>query len=632
MKSFNRIAVYCAAAILVTAGIAFAQDKSETFTISGNVGIAGVVMQGLPGHVITDHSGRYSAIVEYGWTGTVIPIREGYRFRPAEITYSDIAADFPGDYSAEVVTYIISGNVGIEGVTMHGLPGDTVSDSEGIYQATVKYGWSGNVTPVKEGYEFEPPERMYSAVDRDMTSQSYSAKPLKFTIYGTTNIRGVVMQGLPGTPITNTEGHYEAKVPYGFSGLVVPKKEGYEFAPANREYFAINENIDRQDYFAEPLMLTISDIVMENGEPIPGVLVTASSGESCITDASGRYTLLMPYGWTGEISLSKEGFDFNPPSKPFANVQTNIIDGISESSGRGRVSDGYYAYRYGRTGARSASRMTGAGDRRVLIVPAVDLEPEDLAGTVEDMYVMSHILDERFKEPRMIMGVFRDFGDFFGRDNRETEAVYMQGYGVVFIMEVDYTFTDARQSQQQADDKTAEGVDPTWQQARERIFTPGAGRSMNSDVYTGEYDGQMVDELKTELIRTLKHAANIRNLESGEWVILSVTGKSRQNGGVIGGRLGYGRGSRTGSRSVSRSRSGMAYGGGSYSSGGYGGDSYGGGTYSISYGRGSMDNFETGVPPATVLTIRVKKQDIDAFSQGNISFEKFRQKVQIYTY
>jgi hypothetical protein len=67
----------------------------------------------------------------------------------------------------------------------------------------------------------------------------------------------------------------------------------------------------------------------------------------------------------------------------------------------------------------------------------------------------------------------------------------------------------------------------------------------------------------------------------------------------------------------------MVYGGGGYSSGGYGG---------VSYGRGGMDNFETGVPSATVLTIRVKKQDIDEFSQGDISFEQFRRKVQIYTY
>lgn len=625
MKSFNRIAVFYAAAILITAGIAFAQDKSKTFTISGDVGVGGVVMQGLPGHVVTDHSGRYSVRVPYGWAGTVIPKKEGFQFRPPAITYSDIAADFPGDFAADIVTYTISGSVGIEGVTMRGLPGEPVSDSKGIYQATVEYGWSGRMTPVKKGYKFNPPFLNYSNIVRDMMHQDFESVPITMEISGNINIEGVLLQGLPGTPITNTEGHYKARVPYGFSGLVIPKKEGYEFTPPSREYSSLNESLGGHDFFAEPQMLTISDTVEMDGALIPGVLVTASSGESCITDARGMYSLQVPYGWNGEISLSKEGFDFDPPGKSFTNVRTNIRDGVPEPAGRGRDFGGYYDYRYGVAAARSASRIAGSGDRRVLVVPAVELEPEELAGTVEDMYVMSHILDERFKEPRMIMGVFRDFGDFFGRDNRETEAVYMQGYGVVFIMEVDYTFTDAQQSQQQAEDETEEGVDPTWQQARERIFSPGAGRNIDSDVYTGEYDGLMVDELKTELIRTLKHAANIRNLESEEWVILSVTGKSRQSDNIIrGGRESYSQSTgRTRSRTVSRSRRGMAYGGGSYSGGAYGG---------VSYGRGGMDNFETGVPPATVLTIRVKKQNIDKFSQGDIDFEQFRRKVQIYTY
>ena len=50
-------------------------------------------------------------------------------------------------------------------------------------------------------------------------------------------------------------------------------------------------------------------------------------------------------------------------------------------------------------------------------------------------------------------------------------------------------------------------------------------------------------------------------------------------------------------------------------------------------GYGGMSEYDqTGVPPVTVLTIRVKKEDIDAFSKGDIDFEQFRQKVQVFTY
>ena len=41
---------------------------------------------------------------------------------------------------------------------------------------------------------------------------------------------------------------------------------------------------------------------------------------------------------------------------------------------------------------------------------------------------------------------------------------------------------------------------------------------------------------------------------------------------------------------------------------------------------------EMGLFSPTVLTIRVKKSDIDAFAAGELDFEQFRQKVQIFTY
>ena len=40
---------------------------------------------------------------------------------------------------------------------------------------------------------------------------------------------------------------------------------------------------------------------------------------------------------------------------------------------------------------------------------------------------------------------------------------------------------------------------------------------------------------------------------------------------------------------------------------------------------------EMGFSP-TVMTIRAKKSDVDAFSKGKLDFDKFRQKVQSFTY
>jgi len=299
------------------------------------------------------------------------------------------------------------------------------------------------------------------------------------------------------------------------------------------------------------------------------------------------------------------------------------------------------------------ARSTGyISSRKILVIPAKDIEAEDLDAITQDLQVMSHIFDERFKEPRTIKGVFTDFGDFFGRDNRATEAIYLQGYGALFLMEVNFSFSPPSKSQEKETKKT-EDVDPIWQRARQQIFSPkgfGGGKFVSEERYSAE----KIDQLKTELIETLQHAANIRNLTPDEWIILTVIGHGRQPGefyedyyrsaaprsrtsrdrrssrgeaeaGAYGGGMGGG---------MSMGMGGMM--GGMGSMGGYGGGmgGYGGGMMG-GYGEmmGGMAGYgEMGLPSATVLTIRAKKSDVDDFAKGELDFEQFQQTVEIFTY
>jgi len=66
------------------------------------------------------------------------------------------------------------------------------------------------------------------------------------------------------------------------------------------------------------------------------------------------------------------------------------------------------------------------------------------------------------------------------------------------------------------------------------------------------------------------------------------------------------------------------------SSGGGGGGMMGGGMGGMM--GGGMGGGMMGVSAATVLTIRAKKSDVDAFAGGKQDFEQFRQKVQTFTY
>jgi len=531
----------------------------------------------------------------------------------------------------------ISGNTEVGGVMMKGLPIHLVTDENGFYSVNIDYGWSGTVTPTKEGYSFAPASMVYTNVISDQASQDYAPKIITYTISGQVEIPDVMMQGLPGNPVTDENGLYSTTVEYGWAGTVEPAKEGYAFKPAVKDYTNIIANIRNQNYTAEQLMFTISDVIMIADNPVPGVLVSASSGESSLTDARGRYSVKVPYGWSGELTLEKKGLVFNPPSRSFTNVTTNIRDGQPEQQGQWQFERN--AWQYGQAGVdRRSSQRTGrsagyrpaiapTAGRKVLVVPAAEVKAEDLAEIMEDMQVMSHILDERFKETRRVQGAFTDFGDFFGRDNRTTEAIYLQGYGVLFSMEVNFAFSPPPKPQGQETKQPAENVDSTWQQAKRQVFSPGDPRSSRGSNSAEEYNSQMVEELKRDLITTLKHAANIRGVQIDEWIILTVIGGGRQSGGVYGGggfmMGGMGGSSGSGGGGMMGGGMGGMMGGGM--SGGMGGGGMG--------ATGGMSGFrEMGVSSTTILTIRAKKSDVDAFAKGEQDFEQFSRKVQIFTY
>jgi hypothetical protein len=68
------------------------------------------------------------------------------------------------------------------------------------------------------------------------------------TISGTTGIDGVVMNGLPGNPVTTGGGLYSVQVPYSWSGTVTPAKPNYVFSPSQRIYSDLTTEQLDQDY------------------------------------------------------------------------------------------------------------------------------------------------------------------------------------------------------------------------------------------------------------------------------------------------------------------------------------------------------------------------------------------------
>lgn len=615
----------------------FAMVRAETFTISGSTGLPGVVMKGLPGDPITRNDGTYRATVEYGWSGTVTPLREGYVFNPASRTYSEVTSSQDNEnYTAQIITFTISGSVGIPGVMMQGLPGNPVSASDGTYEATVLYGWTGTVTPTKEGYVFNPASRIYSEVTSSQDNQNYTAERRTFTISGSTGVGAVAMRGLPGYPITKPDGSYTATVEYGWRGVITPTKEGYGFDPPTRTYEPVKSDIHNQDYAPQLQMFTISGKIAIGRTPVSGVKVLASNGGgSDTTDSQGRYSVQVPYGWSGEITLEKEGFKFDPPSKSYTHVTTNIRDGLPEMRRYGpRLPyEGTVGWRYGRT--------TGRADRgKVLVIPTTEVKREEFEAMREDMHVMLYILEKELRKPRLIQGVLFDYGDFF-EDSRTFEAMYVQDYGAFFFIEVDFPLIFPPESQEIRVEKTEEQVDPIWQRAKQEMFSSQDPTTAGQFPGRQEHGLETLEELKKDLTRLLKHASNIRHLKGDEWVILTVIGAGEwiDDSGMM---APYG--TTTGTKSKSRG-SGSMYGTGGY--GGYGGGGYGGygggggyggyggfgGGYGVSgFGYGGMGGYEMVPASSATLTMRVKRADVDAFAKGELDFEQFQQQVKTLTY
>ncbi len=290
----------------------------KTFVLSGSVGLPGVTMQGLTGPSgppVTDENGVYSAEVVYGWSGAVTPVKLGYTFEPKQRVYQKVTENKSDEsYSANLLTYKISGSTGQAGVKLTGLPDDPVSDENGRYTATLTYGWSGPVIPEKTGYRFEPPSKMYTQIIENKSGEDFKAVELTFTIAGSVGADGVVMKGLPNNPVTSGDGNYRVEVPYGWSGTVTPTKEGHQFSPPSREYSLVMDATTFESYTAEVFTYRISGSVGMSGVTMDGL------PDNPMTGADGYYSAVVPYGWLGKVTPSRPGYEFAPPSRDFKKV------------------------------------------------------------------------------------------------------------------------------------------------------------------------------------------------------------------------------------------------------------------------------------------------------------------------
>jgi len=112
---------------------------------------------------------------------------------------------------------------------------------------------------------------------------------------------------------------------------------------------------------------------------------------------------------------------------------------------------------------------------------------------------------------------------FFGQVSREARGMYLEGYGAVFLMKVDFQLTAPPQTEE-SEKPTKEDVDPVWRRTEQELYEPEKLKQKEKASLAGQYDELKVEDFKAKLVRTLKHAANIRNVKPDERIILTVRG------------------------------------------------------------------------------------------------------------
>jgi len=272
---------------------------------------------------------------------------------------------------------------------------------------------------------------------------------------------------------------------------------------------------------------------------------------------------------------------------------------------------------YELTDAFSFGPQAGSSDM-VLVIPSEQTSTEELIAINEDMNVMSRLFETNLEQGRITTarsGFFgpryNPFGMYLAGGRGGIRSMYLQGYGALFLLKVDFPLSPSSDVQQEEKElKKEEQGDPVWQKMRSEIYEPeNVGRRRKTARPEEKYDPEKVENLKTTLIKTLKHATNIRSLKQDESVVLTVTGISGSTSAKIIAVTSAGE-----NQVLVQER-----------------DDNGKMITRLVRGTGKELN-DIGLSSPTILVIRVKRSEIDAFAKGELDLDKFRGRVQVLTY
>ena len=169
---------------------------------------------------------------------------------------------------------------------------------------------------------------LYS-ISGQITSNGSGLSGLTVSLTGTTVAGTSVSQ----TTTSNSSGNYSFSVPSGGTYTVIPSSatsSPYTFSPESYKFSNLGGN-QPAPFTATAVtspaqtQYTISGQVLGAGYPLPGVTLTLSGSGSAATLSSinGGYSFVVAAGGTYTVTPSLSGYTFSPPSRTYANVNSN---------------------------------------------------------------------------------------------------------------------------------------------------------------------------------------------------------------------------------------------------------------------------------------------------------------------
>lgn len=292
----------------------------------------------------TDADGYYSFLVPQNWSGNTDVTHSGYSFEPQKRYYQQLSTDITNQNFTALRYRNISGNIhSSDGVALqrvcvlYGLPQYqwVNADLQGNYTVSVPYGWSGVISVPGWSDYLTPNSRTYKEVKTDLTGQDFISVPVKTISGHITDIEGlpvdtVIIESEEGCLFANPNGNgeYIMQVPAGWSGDIraVDELYGALYTPSHRVYTNVTESITNQD-FKEIQKCNITGSI--NGSYLiesDEIKISGNNGAGEAYFSDHNYSLPVPVGWTGNVTISSKFYSFTPSTRSYSDVKSDIAN------------------------------------------------------------------------------------------------------------------------------------------------------------------------------------------------------------------------------------------------------------------------------------------------------------------